>query len=135
MILPPYYTEVIQCNGMTCDVAVVISCGRVLEMFSIPLSKGPTIKDNQSKTSWWLQKTKIPLLKRGASYTGINVTGWNVMRSIKVNQQGLLERGISVGFLCFGQESAWGFFWLNLSWAHCTLSCCWSSSRSPSCTL
>ena len=28
-----------------------------------------------------------------------------------------------------------GFFWLTFSWAHCTLSCCQSSSGYPSCTL
>ena len=41
VILPPHYTEVIQCSGMICDVAVVINWGRGLEMFSLPLSKSP----------------------------------------------------------------------------------------------
>ena len=41
VILPPHYTEVIQCSDMTCDVTVVINQGRGLEMFSEPLSKHP----------------------------------------------------------------------------------------------
>ena len=28
-----------------------------------------------------------------------------------------------------------GIFWWNLFWAHCTLSCCWIPSGSPSCML
>ena len=41
VILPPHYTEVIQCSGMTSDVTVVINQGRGLQMFSQPLSKCP----------------------------------------------------------------------------------------------
>ena len=36
------------------------------------------------------------------------------------------------GLLYFGQESVRVFFWWNLSWACCALSCCQSSSGSPS---
>ena len=39
------------------------------------------------------------------------------------------------GLLFFDQESVWGFFLLNFSWALCTLFCCQSSSGSPFCLL
>ena len=38
-----------------------------------------------SGTSLWLERTKIPSLKRVESYTDINVAGWRVMKSTLVN--------------------------------------------------
>ena len=34
-----------------------------------------------SKTSWWQPKSKTIQLKRVASYTDTDVTGWNAMKS------------------------------------------------------
>ena len=50
-------------------------------------------EDLPSKTSLWLQRTKILSLKRVGSYTDTNVTGWSVMKSILENQHEHLERG------------------------------------------
>ena len=35
-----------------------------------------------SKTSWWHLKTEITSPKRVASFIGISVTGWNMIKSI-----------------------------------------------------
>ena len=46
-----------------------------------------------SRTSWWLQKTKIPSRKKVESYIDTNVTGWNVMRNTLESPREHLERG------------------------------------------
>ena len=45
-----------------------------------------------SKTSWWPKKTKNLSPKIVGSYTDMNVTGWNLMRSISESSGTLGER-------------------------------------------
>ena len=44
-----------------------------------------------SRTFWWLQRTKIPSLRKVESSTDTNVTEWSVMRNILVNHHEHLE--------------------------------------------
>ena len=46
-----------------------------------------------SRTSWWLQKTKIPSKRKVESYIDTNVTGWNVMRNTLESPREHFERG------------------------------------------
>ena len=46
-----------------------------------------------SRTSWWLQKTKIPSRRKVESYIDTNVTGWNAMRNTLDSPQEHLENG------------------------------------------
>ena len=93
----PYYKELSESLTRTCSkhgLQVFFNGGMTIKNFLVaPKDKDPILMEAwPSRTSLWLQRTKIPSSKRVESFTDINVIGWSVMDSILENLQHF-ERG------------------------------------------
>ena len=77
----------------------VLDCGASFEVHLYPKLSANVLdaltskEAPQSRTSWWLQKTKIQYRSKVESSTDTNVTGWIVIRNILESPQECLVKG------------------------------------------